>query len=161
KTGTPHMMVPENEADDANFSELLSEFAAARTVGQGAAFLKRPSLSAALRARLVRAGDCLDLLAQVWPASTPAAVRVPPARLGRFLIERELGRGSFGVVYAARDSERNAQVALKHLFQLTPAVLARFKLSFRALADLLHPNLVLLHELMVQDEDWFLTMERI
>ncbi len=77
----------------------------------------------------------------------------------RFRVERRLGRGGFGVVYEAFDQQRNARVALKLLRRSDPGSLFRLKREFRALADLSHPNLVQLHELVADQEPWFIAME--
>ena len=81
----------------------------------------------------------------------------------RFSIKHRLGAGSFGVVYEAFDQEKNSLVALKvlhpTLFQESGEALYRFKREFRALADLVHPNLVSLYELIADQESWFFTME--
>jgi hypothetical protein len=79
--------------------------------------------------------------------------------LGRFEIVRPLGEGAYGLVYEATDSERGTTVALKVLNAKDPAALYRFKQEFRALADVVHPNLVALHELAADRDTWFLTME--
>ena len=77
----------------------------------------------------------------------------------RFEIIARLGVGGFGVVYRALDRRHNRQVALKVLHQRDASALYRFKREFRALADFNHPNLVTLHELFSDGEQWFFTME--
>jgi len=77
----------------------------------------------------------------------------------RFEVRRRLGAGGFGVVYEAHDRERGERVALKTLTRVNPATLYRFKKEFRALADVAHRNLVVLHELFSEAETWFFTME--
>lgn len=80
---------------------------------------------------------------------------------GRFRPRRRLGAGGSGVVYSAHDQERDELVAVKQLNTRDAAALYRFKREFRALADVNHPNLVALYELVVDDDDPFYTMELI
>ncbi|MEL7371291.1 MAG: serine/threonine-protein kinase, partial [Myxococcota bacterium] len=77
----------------------------------------------------------------------------------RHRVVRRLGEGGMGVVYEAIDSVRGDAVALKTLLRASPGAIYRFKQEFRTLADVSHPNLVTLHELVKHDDLWFFTME--
>jgi serine/threonine protein kinase len=77
----------------------------------------------------------------------------------RFEIRRLIGTGSFGVVYEAFDTLRHRTVALKTLTHADAGSVARFKREFRSLAELRHPNLASLYELLVLGEEWALSME--
>jgi eukaryotic-like serine/threonine-protein kinase len=81
------------------------------------------------------------------------------AILDRYQLQRRLGSGGMGVVYEAFDTERRTNVALKVMRSIEAAALYRFKKEFRVLADLHHPNVVMLHELVATSNRWFLTME--
>ncbi|MEW4567417.1 protein kinase [Tautonia sp. JC769] len=75
----------------------------------------------------------------------PGAIdgQFPP--LGRFVIDRELGRGGFGVVYRAYDPDMDRMVALKLPRAdalVTPDTRRRFLREARIAARLDHPHLV-------------------
>jgi tRNA A-37 threonylcarbamoyl transferase component Bud32/tetratricopeptide (TPR) repeat protein len=78
---------------------------------------------------------------------------------GRFEVRGTLGAGGAGVVYRAFDRQLQREIALKLLRQASGRDLYRFKKEFRALADIVHPNLVALHELHADDGEWYFTME--
>jgi serine/threonine protein kinase len=85
---------------------------------------------------------------------------VDPSRLaGRFTVGRALGAGTFGVVVEAHEEGRTAPVALKKLSLEDAGALYDFKQEFRGLADVVHPNLVALHELFSVGPDLYLSME--
>jgi hypothetical protein len=77
----------------------------------------------------------------------------------RFRLVRCIGQGGFGVVFEAEDARVGGRVALKTLKVSDAAGLLQFKHEFRALADVVHPNLVGLHELLSAGDRWFFTME--
>ncbi|MCB9630473.1 MAG: protein kinase, partial [Sandaracinaceae bacterium] len=77
---------------------------------------------------------------------------------GRFEVVRELGRGGMGVVLEAFDAARGVSVALKVIPDASAQGTLALKREFRVLADLQHPNLVRLLDLVVQPSGSFFTM---
>ena len=72
-----------------------------------------------------------------------------PAMIGRYQIERSLGRGGFAEVFLARDEMLNRQVALKVPLISGPAhseYRVRFEREARAAALLAHPAIVPVYE---------------
>jgi len=65
------------------------------------------------------------------------------------------------VVYQAFDRQQNAVVALKTLHRTGADALYRFKREFRAQADISHPNLAALYDLVSDGGQWFFTMEMV
>jgi serine/threonine protein kinase len=63
------------------------------------------------------------------------------------------------VVYEAFDAQRNRTVALKTLARANAESVARFKREFRSLAELRHPNLAAMYELIAAGDEWTLSME--
>ena len=98
-----------------------------------------------------------------WSASQPPLLsfRAGPEFRGtdRFTVRRQLGAGGMGVVYEVHDQARNEVVALKTLLRARAADVYRLKREFRSLADIAHPNLVSLYELVVDGANCFFTME--
>jgi hypothetical protein len=77
----------------------------------------------------------------------------------RFVVEKRLGAGGFGLVYQVYDRQQDAVVALKVLPQAAAGALYHFKREFRGLANTVHRNLVTLYELLSDNHKWFFTME--
>jgi hypothetical protein len=130
----------------------------------------RACTRSAFTARLTCA-DCAargvsgDIFAHT-PATTVATARYPRRDMrvtetsdSRFDVQGPLGSGGMGTVYRAYDPRLGRDIALKMLRTVTGRDLYRFKREFRSLADIVHPNLVSLHELHTTGGQWFFTME--
>ena len=75
-----------------------------------------------------------------------------PERIGPYRLERKLGAGGMGVVYAAWDERLDRRVVLK---QIRPGVARGLRREARAVAQLDHPAVVCIHELLeTPDGDW-------
>jgi len=81
------------------------------------------------------------------------------ARLGRFEVLRPLGAGGMGAVFEVFDQNRNMTVALKTIRRPHADAIIRFKQEFLRLANLSHPNILPLYELIAEEGQWFFTMK--
>jgi serine/threonine protein kinase len=79
----------------------------------------------------------------------------------RFRLVRSLGAGGMGEVWEAEDEKLGRRVALKRLSPGTQDEVAeaRFAREARAAAQLRHPNVVSVHDVLTTDEGRFLVME--
>ena len=84
-----------------------------------------------------------------------------PARIGPYSIERKIGEGGMGVVYAARDERLQRTVALKTLSAVAKDSNAnkRFWREARAAASVNHPNVCQIYEIGDDDGTLFIVME--
>lgn len=82
--------------------------------------------------------------------------------LGRYRIEKLLGRGGMGLVYLATDTRLNRAVALK-LPRIVddPDLIQRFEREARSMASVSHRNLCAIHDVDEVSGIRFLTMEYI
>ena len=71
-------------------------------------------------------------------------------RFGRYRVDRELGRGGMGVVYAAYDDQLERLVAIKTIGEAAADEKARKRLrrEARAAARIQHPNVCHLYEIV-------------
>jgi serine/threonine protein kinase len=73
-----------------------------------------------------------------------------PTRIGRYEIERELGRGATSVVYLANDQALRRKLALKvlpHYLTSDPAFVQRFNREAQVVGRLSHPNIVTMFDI--------------
>jgi tRNA A-37 threonylcarbamoyl transferase component Bud32 len=88
-----------------------------------------------------------------------------PSKLGKYVIQRELGRGAMGVVYEGFDPFIERTVAIKtirpqQLTQVDPGeMLARFRREAQAAGRLNHPHIVAIYEYGEEDGIAFIAME--
>ena len=135
---------PDTRAGDDDFGLWLAACDERLAAGASISPLDEVGAPANLRPRLEMEAAWCQLVRQIWPLATglepPSTERwsldgatdsdQPPSELGRFLIRRELGRGSFGVVYLAYDPRLRRELALK-----VPRGEAFFSNDLRALPE--------------------------
>jgi eukaryotic-like serine/threonine-protein kinase len=122
------------QAACASDTELLKEVESLLSYqDSGDEFLEAPP--AAVAAELLEQGTAELLLGR---------------KLGRYELQRTLGRGGMGAVYLALDLQLDRQVALKLLprrFTSDAARVRRFRQEARAISALNHPNILTIHEI--------------
>ncbi len=94
-----------------------------------------------------------------WVCNTEALTMTEFSGTDRFQLIRRLGAGGMGIVYEVFDRERGEHVALKTLSRVDPAGIYDLKKEFRSLADVRHPNVVSLYDIVNEAGAWFFTME--
>jgi serine/threonine-protein kinase len=120
-----------------------------------ATFLERPALQLAAGALADDTGG---------QAEEPGA-GAPPRTVGRYVVERELGRGGMGSVYAARDPELGRKIAIKLIHAERPGPSdpdrsrARLLREAQALARVTHPNVVAIYDVGTFEGQVFIAME--
>ncbi|MBK7827363.1 serine/threonine-protein kinase [Nannocystis sp.] len=84
-----------------------------------------------------------------------------PTQVGRFQVQRLLGAGGMGVVFAAHDPQLGRTVALKLLQPMSSDERARERLlrEAQAMARLQHPNVIGVHETGVHGDQVYVVME--
>jgi hypothetical protein len=100
-----------------------------------------------------KAAPPAPVIADATPAP-PAAPAAPEAqRLGRYQLEREIGRGAMGIVYLGRDTAINRMVAIKAIplaSEFSDAELVEARSRFFREAEtagrLNHPNIVTIYD---------------
>jgi serine/threonine protein kinase/tetratricopeptide (TPR) repeat protein len=99
-------------------------------------------------------------MARPTPSAPPG--QGPPSHIGHYAIERKIGEGGMGVVYAARDKKLGRQVALKLMSSLAgedDTARKRFWREARAAASVNHPNVCQIHEIGEDAGTLFIAME--
>jgi serine/threonine-protein kinase len=87
-----------------------------------------------------------------------------PEKLGPYRIERQLGRGGMGAVYAGENEETGEKAAIKVLapaFAAEPNFRGRFATEIETLKKLRHPNIVQLYGFGEEEGSLFYAMQLI
>lgn len=108
---------------------------------------------------------CESCTAEVkpWKHGSTMAHDGVAQKFGRFELITPLGRGTFGTVWKARDSQLDRLVAIKipHRDTLTPEEMEPFLREARAVAQLHHPNIVGVHESGIESQTVYIVCDLI
>jgi hypothetical protein len=146
--------------DDGELLMAIAESVALRLPGIEAV----AALAAARFEECPACGGCYDSGTGRCLADGSMLVPVNAPRLlaDRYRLERRLGRGGMGTVYAALDTSLDRRVAAKLVREELvgqPGAAERFQREARAAASFSHPNVVTVHDFGVAGAHAFLVME--
>ena len=82
----------------------------------------------------------------------------PAVRIGGYEVERKLGQGSSGTVFAVRGPD-GQRYALKLVESGDPRSLARLRREGRALSALVHPHIVRMHDVGTHDKAVYVVLD--
>lgn len=107
-------------------------------------------------------GSCrreLSVLAALQSEPPVELGEAPLGTLGRYELLREIGRGAMGIVMRAYDPELARAVAIKLVHGVDADTRELLRREARALAKLRHPNVVTVHDVVVDDDGLYVAME--
>lgn len=155
-------LVPELGTDgqrllDLIYQEVLLREAAGESPAVEEYVRRFPELAEELRVQF-------EVHAGLPPAALPdlAATKRPFPQIDGFRIERELGRGTYGVVYEAWEEKLSRPVAIKLIPRESNTESAAPELTFReaqSIAQLTHPNIVPIHAVGETEEGFFFSQD--
>ncbi len=164
-------MTNESSSSGPHHSTLEPGAAAALDAALDALQSGQPVNRAALVAQHPQLEGALAALARLFPEpptvaeGTSCAMTLGlPQQIGPYRIERELGQGSFGVVYLAFDPDLKRRVAVKvlHAGRLEqPEVVRRFQREACAIARFTHQGIVKLFDYSRSGPPYYLVTEYI
>jgi tetratricopeptide (TPR) repeat protein len=113
---------------------------------------------ASRRALLEHLDSCESCRQLVADTAEPLAGDVDLPSIGRYVVDRVLGAGAMGVVYAAHDPQLRRDVAIKLLKQADASDDALLR-EARTVASLSHPNVVTVYDADLYEGRIFVAME--
>jgi len=124
-------------------------------------------LSYAHASRSVIEASYYPVLMTVDPSAVTAAepnagaASTPPSTVGKYRLDRVIGSGGMGIVWAAFDPDLERSVALKllHAESSEPTLRSRLLREARAMARLRHPNVVTVYEVGTDQNRDYIAME--
>jgi serine/threonine protein kinase/tetratricopeptide (TPR) repeat protein len=82
-----------------------------------------------------------------------------PGFLGRYQLNEQIGRGGSGRVYKAYDRHLGRMVAIKQLVSVDSGDIERFLREAKTIAQLRHPNIVMVHDIGQENGTVFFVMD--
>lgn len=145
---------------------MAQALAEGRTTPGGVAHARAEQARLAALGRPAALAQLLGLPARTVSKSPGLTARAEPAgraaqvRIGRYVIERTLGQGGMGAVYAAVDPALGRHVAIKVMLDADDATSGRrFVAEAEAAGRLHHPGIVRVHELGQDGAQRFIVMD--
>jgi serine/threonine protein kinase len=83
-------------------------------------------------------------------------------KIGKYVLDKELGKGAFGVVFKAIDGETGKIWAIKRLRKKdinSPKLKSFLDTEVAIMKEITHPNILKLEEMLVTDTDYYLVVQ--
>lgn len=114
-----------------------------------------------IRPGLIRKPELFEGLPKANSQAQPAPAGDPP-RLGRYVIQEQIGRGQLTDVFRGYDPHLDRPVAIKRLratLSKDEEIQARFKREAKVIAALRHPHILQIYDLEIENRRPYMVME--